>query len=336
MLFREEIAAANRNVKLQVFASDVDPRRHGHRPRRAFIRETVEDEVSPERLARFFIKENRGLSGPARAARSTVVFTVQDVLVDPPFSRIDLISCRNLLIYLRPEAQARVISLFHFSLREGGVLVLGNSETAGNIDGRFEVISKTERIYRHIGRTRPGEINFSISAGNQARLPASPQPGQHYPRQRALAELCQRVVMESYAPAAVLVNRQHQCLYSMGPTDRYLQVAPGYPTHDLLAMTPEHMRTKLRLAIQQAARQNTRMSSRPAGWAEDPRGRSLSTVQPVLNEGEDLLLICFIDEPAAPRKGEAGQVPRGRRRNRRARARTRGDKDRAQRRDPPA
>jgi two-component system CheB/CheR fusion protein len=313
MLFLEAIAAANRSVKLQVFASDVDPDAIA-RAREGLYPKTVEEEVSPERLARFFIRENKSYR-VLPELRSTVVFTVQDVLVDPPFSRIDLISCRNLLIYLKPEAQARVISLFHFSLREGGVLVLGNSETAGNIDGRFEVISKVERVYRHIGRTRPGEIDFSISAGNMARLPASPQPGQHYPRQRALAELCQRVVMESYAPAAVLINRQHQCLYSMGPTDRYLQVAPGYPTHDLLAMTPEHIRTKLRLAIQQAARQNTRIVVAAGRPGKDPNSRSFTiAVQPVLNEGEDLLLICFIDD-ASPEKrrgrpGTAREAPR--------------------------
>ena len=86
---------------------------------------------------------------------------MQDVLADPPFSRLDLVSCRNLLIYLRPEAQAKVISLFHFALREGGILLLGSSETVGNVDGRFEVISKSARIYRQIGGSRPGELDFS-------------------------------------------------------------------------------------------------------------------------------------------------------------------------------
>ena len=92
-----------------------------------------------------------------------MVFTVQDVLADPPFSRIDFVSCRNLLIYLRPEAQAKVLSLFHFALREGGILLLGTSETAGAEQERFEVISKPERIYRHIGHGRPGSLDFSAA-----------------------------------------------------------------------------------------------------------------------------------------------------------------------------
>ena len=234
MLFREQITAAKRNVKLQVFASDVDPDAVAS-AREGLYPETIEADVSPARLARFFSKEDHGYR-VLPELRAAVVFTVQDVLADPPFSRLDLVSCRNLLIYLRPEAQAKVISLFHFALREGGILLLGSSETVGNVDGRFEVISKSERLYRHIGRSRPGEFGFSMSAGDGVRVPARPGQGQAPSRQAALADLCRRLVMETYAPAAVLINRKHECLYSLGPTDRYLRVAPGHPTHDLLAM----------------------------------------------------------------------------------------------------
>ncbi len=257
MLFIEAIEAAKRSVKLQVFASDVDPDAVAS-AREGLYPETIEAEVPPQRLARFFTKEDRGYR-VLPDLRATVVFTVQDVLADPPFSRIDLVSCRNLLIYLGPEAQARVISLFNFALREGGILLLGTAETAGNIDGRFEVISKPERVYRHIGSGRPGEIDFPMSIGSVARPPARSEQGQTYPRQATLAGLCQRLVMETYAPAAVLINRKYECLYSMGPTDRYLQVAPGYPSHDLLAMTRDHLRTKLRSAIHQASQKNARI-----------------------------------------------------------------------------
>ena len=119
MLFREEIAAAKRNIKLQVFASDVDPDAVAS-AREGLYPETIEADVSAARLARFFTKEDHGYR-VLPELRAAVVFTVQDVLADPPFSRLDLVSCRNLLIYLRPEAQAKVISLFHFALREGGI-----------------------------------------------------------------------------------------------------------------------------------------------------------------------------------------------------------------------
>ena len=154
MLFLEEIAAAKRNIKLQVFASDVDEdavaiAREGRYP------ELIAADVSPPRLARFFTQEEHGYR-VVPELRGVVVFTVQDVLADPPFSRLDLISCRNLLIYLRPEAQQKVLLLFHFALSEGGILMLGGSETVGSLDDRFEPISKAQRIYRQIGRSRPG------------------------------------------------------------------------------------------------------------------------------------------------------------------------------------
>ena len=313
MLFHEQNTAAKRNVKLQFFASDVDPDAVAH-AREGLYPETIEADVSAARLARFFSKEghNYRVTPELRAA---VVFTVQDVLTDPPFSRLDLVSCRNLLIYLRPEAQAKVISLFHFALREGGLLLFGTSETAGNATDRFEVIAKQERLYRHIGRSRPRELGFSLSGGDGVRVRARPAQGQLPSHQAALADLCRRLVMETYAPAAVLINRKRECLYSLGPTDRYLRVAPGHPTHDLLAMVHQGMRTKLRSAIQLASQEYARIVV-PGGRTShggNPGSFSIA-VQSVLSEGEELLLICFIDEPKEERRRgratAAGDVPR--------------------------
>ena len=154
-----------------------------------------------------------------------------------------------------------------------------------------------------------------MSGGDGVRVPARPAQGQLPSHQAALADLCRRLVMETYAPAAVLINRKHECLYSLGPTDRYLRVAPGHPTHDLLAMARQGMRTKLRSAIQRASQENARIVV-PGGRTShggNPGSFSIA-VQPVLSEGEELLLICFIDEPKQERRrGRAtapGDVPR--------------------------
>jgi two-component system CheB/CheR fusion protein len=295
MLFIEEITVSKRNIKVQLLASDVDPEavttaREGVYP------EAIQADVSPARLKRFFSLEDHHYR-VLPELRAAIVFTVQDVLADPPFSRLDLVSCRNLLIYLRPEAQEKVVSLFHFALREGGILLLGNAETAGNVEGRFELISKQERLYRHVGRSRSGELNFSMPAGGGMRVPTGPGQGRAPPRQSALAELCRRLVIERYAPAAVLVNHQHECLYSLGATDRYLSVAPGQPTHDLFAMARPGVRNKLRSAIQQATQENVRIIATGGRVTHD--GRPLAfriDVQPVMTEGEALFLVCFIDE----------------------------------------
>jgi two-component system, chemotaxis family, CheB/CheR fusion protein len=307
MLFFEEMATAKRNLRLQVFASDVDENavalaREGRYP------ETIAADVSPERLARFFTQEEHGYR-VVPELRGVVVFTAQDVLADPPFSRLDLISCRNLLIYLRPEAQEKVLLLFHFALREGGVLMLGNSETVGSLDDRFEAISKTQRIYRQIGHSRPGEVDFPIGPGGGAR---TLWPGRTPPAATqgiSARDLTQRLLLETYAPASVLINRKHECLYFSGPTDRFLRVAAGEPSRDLLAMVREGLRNKLRAAIQQASREHALAI---ATGAQASHGGSAVPVRievhPVQNE--DLLLVSFFDQPAhEPRPAQAVEPP---------------------------
>ena len=162
MLFREQITVSKRDVNLQVFASDVDPdavaiARDGLYP------QSIEADVSPSRLAAFFTREDHSYR-VSPELRASVVFTVQDLLADPPFARLDFVSCRNLLIYLRPEAQAKVAAVFHFALREGGLLLLGNAEAIGAADGRFAVVSKPERLYRRVGGSRFGDIGLSPSS----------------------------------------------------------------------------------------------------------------------------------------------------------------------------
>ncbi len=303
MLFREAISAAKSNAKLQVFASDIDSDAVTS-AREGFYPEAIEAEVSPDRLARFFSKEDHGYR-VSPELRASVIFTVQDVLADPPFSRLDLVSCRNLLIYLQPEAQARVLSAFHFALREGGILVLGSSETVGTSDRRFELISKTGRIFRHVGRSRPGELGFSMSGSDRVHVPARPGQSSVASQQTALAELCRRLVLDSFAPAAVLINRKRECLFTLGPIDRYLRVAPGSPTLDVLAMVRPEIRAKLRSAIQQASEENRQIVV-PGGRASDDgsAGPFGIDVRPVVNDGEELLLICFVDEVI---KAELGQ-----------------------------
>jgi two-component system, chemotaxis family, CheB/CheR fusion protein len=294
ILLREEIAASKRNVKLQIFASDVDAdavvtAREGLYP------ETIAAEVSPERLARFFSKEEHGYK-VSPELRANVVFTVQDILSDPPFSRIDLISCRNLLIYLGPEAQAKVIALFHFALRQGGLLLLGSAETAGNIEGRFEIISKPERLYRHIGRARPGDVGFALGKGESRTVTRSSPLVTAPSRQSALAEFARRMALKTYAPALVLINRKMECLYFLGPTDRYLHHAEGHPTNDLLGMVPQEMRVKLRAAIQQASPQHPNVAV--DGALVDVSGGSRTCtieVHSLNHDGEELLLVGFLE-----------------------------------------
>lgn len=313
MLFLEEIKRQERSIRLQIFASDVDgdavmAAREGLYP------ESIEADVSAERLTRFFSKDEHGYR-VVPELRDLVVFTVQDVLADPPFSRLDFVSCRNLLIYLLPEAQAKVLLLFHFALREGGLLLLGNAETIGSSDDHFEIVSKKERLFRHVGRSRPGELGFLGKMTEGLRAPVRRGSTMAPSRQALLADLCRRLVLETFAPAAVLVNQRHECLFFLGPTGRYLRVGSGFPTHDLFSMAPQTIRAKLRSALQRSGKEKARVIVKGARLELDGRHHSFSIdAQPVKSDGETLFLICFVEEPRPEDRrqpsGAAEQSPR--------------------------
>ncbi len=227
------------------------------------------------------------------------------MVADAPFSRLDLISCRNLLIYLRAEVQQKVLALFHFALREGGILFLGTSEAVGGAGDHFEPISKKQRIYRHIGRSRPGEVELPLGRGDAARslwlrparLAATPRIG--------VSDLAQRLLLESFAPASVLVNQKHQALYYFGPTDLYLKMPTGVASLDLLASAREGLRPAIRAALAKASRGQGRGVT-IAGRVKR-NGRSVAvtvSAQPVKGDGEELVLLSFLDVPKQKQKSK--------------------------------
>ena len=304
MLFREHIVASKRDVQLQVFASDVDADAVAV-AREGRYANTIEADVSPARLARFFARDDHSYKVTSEL-RATVIFTIQDVISDPPFSRLDLISCRNLLIYLGQEAQNSVMALFHFALRKGGILLLGSAETPGKTDGRFEVVSKPMRIYRNIRPGPAGVINSN--AADTTRMPMRTSQTLPPTNPVALADLCRRLVLDGYAPAALLINRKNELLFSMGPTDRYLRVSPGHPTHDLLAMVPQLVRTKLKHAIAEVIESKKRIAVPNCRMRRDGM-EMLFTIDVQAAPGDELLLVCFIDQPKAEAKHGRSDTP---------------------------
>ena len=304
--FAKQIDASKREIKLQIFATDVDPDAVAS-ARDGLYPDSIEADVPRERLARFFTKEDHNYRISAEV-RANVVFTVHDVLADPPFARLDFVSCRNLLIYLLPEAQAKVISIIHFALREGGLLLVGDAETVGVSDGRFVAIAKPQRIYRRVGGARPGDFALSSNAADGFRFRTRPGPVSAPSRQIELAELCRRLLLDAYGPAAVLINRKLECLYFQGSVDRYLKVVSGRPVNDLIAMAREGLRTKLRSAVQLALSENARVVM-PDGRTKAASGAaSLSIVViPAPRDREDLFLVCFVEEPE-PQTGRGGSI----------------------------
>lgn len=304
MIFRDAIMASRRDIKLQIFASDIDAQAIAV-AREGFYPLNIADEIPADRLAHYFVAEDNGYRVTS-GLRGSVVFTVQDVLTDPPFSRIDMVSCRNLLIYLKPEAQAKVISLFHFALRESGVLMLGLAETPGQAADRFAVLHEGERIYRHVTPSKAGEVPFPLSfVETLPRLDAK-DAKQQLSRQAAYANLCRDTVVDLFGPASLLINAHRQCLYSVGPVSRYLKVAAGPPTLDLLELVPVGLRATLRFAIARADRERPIVRTQRCKIAVDGHAVFVTiTVRFLEDDGEELHLVSFVEEATPESEKEA-------------------------------
>jgi len=289
MLCIDALEAAGSHAGLQIFASDIDPDAIAT-AREGFYPGCIDTRVPADYLARFFNAEADGWRVRSEL-RDVIVFTVADLLSDPPFSKIDLLSCRNLLIYLEPEAQRRVIGLCCFALRQGGLLLLGSAETPGPADGRFELADKDARLWRCIGRGRHEDLH--VTPGTRTGTPHEPDP--HTDRRTALADLCRRAVLDSYAPAAVLLNRRFDCLYLLGPTERYLSVTEGYPDPGFLGMLPRALHARFRAAAASCDASNAHVVV-PGGHSAT-EGRFNIELRHVKMGAEQLLLACFVQAP---------------------------------------
>ncbi|MBY0461464.1 MAG: hypothetical protein K2V38_29455, partial [Gemmataceae bacterium] len=283
MLLTEESDRAGKRLDIKVFATDLAERSLSH-ARAGVYHGGIESEVSAERLARFFTRDDE-VYRIRQDLRDRVVFASQNVLQDPPFSRLDIASCRNLLIYLEPEVQHRVLSLLHFGLREGGALLLGSSETVSGVEELFEPVDKKFRIFRRVGPTRHGTIEFPLPRAMVGGLaaPAGRADGPRPP----VAELTQRTLLEWYTPAAVAVDRDHHVLYHHGDTSPFLRQPPGEHTRDLLVLARDGVRAAVRVALHRAAADGKPVTA-PDGWVEvapDRRVRGRVTASPVLDAG---------------------------------------------------
>jgi two-component system CheB/CheR fusion protein len=318
MLLVDRAEAANKQFDIKLFATDGRDDNLNAARAGAYSEGAVAT-ISPRRLHRHFGKLD-GTYQVNKEIRDLVVFASHNLLRDPPFSQIDLISCRNLLIYLEPVAQKRAVSLMHFALRRGGHLFLGNAESISGQDDLFETVSKTWRIYRRLGPTRHDIIDFPPLPGrtrpNQAEAPAVPDSGQ--PPQR-LVDVAQRALLERFAPASVLIERDGRVLWFHGATGDYLEPPPGEPSHDLVAMARAGLRVKLRNAVRQAAREK-RSVGFDARVRQGNRNQTVAvTVAPlaVPSGADNLLLVSFRNDDVSPAPSTAtggngdGQVGEG-------------------------
>lgn len=288
MLLAERGSALNKELAVKIFATDAVENHLGAARRATFPGSMVES-LSEERLARFFDKLDDNYYRVKPVLRETVLFAPQNLLKDPPYSRMDLVSCRNLLIYLEPAAQERILSLAHFALREDGYLFLGNAETVGQRDHLFVSVSKRWRIYRRVGPARSRAIDF-------ANWPTRDELGVGALAKPKLADIALKALAERFAPASVLIDRRYRALHFHGLTEDYLTQPSGTPTLDLLAMAREGLRLTIRSAVQRAIADDEAVSLQARFNRRGATTSVLVTASPV---GEDLILVSFAKDHGA-------------------------------------
>ncbi len=248
ILLNEHADTLSAPPRVQIFATDIDEKGYAW-GRDALYPASAVAAVPAERLRRFFTQEAAGYR-VSKALREGVLFAVHNVLRDPPFSRLDLISCRNLLIYLQPEAQQRVLETFHFALRPGGSLFLGMSETTG--DGAlFEPVAAAQRIYvrRDVPRTAPR----ASSADPPPKPPApAPEGTREVARRDFSFGTLHLRMLEAYAPPSVVVDEALDVVHLSAHAGRFLHQGGGEPSHNLMDQAQGDLRMELRTALFQA------------------------------------------------------------------------------------
>jgi two-component system CheB/CheR fusion protein len=301
MLLEEAADQSGKTFDIKVLATDTADRslsmaRTGTYPL------GIESEIPSSYLARYFVRDD-SVYRVKRELRELVVFAPQNVIQDPPFSRLDICSCRNLLIYLEPDLQRRILSLLHFGLREGGVLFLGSSETVNGAEELFETIDKRSRIFRRVGPTRHGTIGFAFPAALEDGGGAAAAPART-PLKPTINQLTNHLLLERYTPAAVTIDREHRIVYFHGDTNPYLQQPVGEPTRELLAVVRDHVRGALRTAIHKAMSERQVATARTGVMQRaEGRFRIAVTVTPFdekLASGHCLVTFAEIEEQAPP------------------------------------
>ncbi len=294
-------------VDLKVFATDVDRAALEIAGSGSYPGSLVAD-LPPEMLERYFVAEGNDHYRIVRTLRDRLIFARQNLMADPPFTKIDLISCRNLLIYLQPPAQRRLLALFHFALQPGGILFLGGSETLGDLAYAFETIDAKHRIYRKLeGVALRSQDVLSGLGDSSAWLIAADEGVTRRPARTPVvpvSDAIQQHLLERFAPATLVTTPNYTLLYTLGPVTKYLQIPTGPARLEVLKMLPRDLGLAISTAGSQAVREGRRVEYRSVHFVP-PDGETQTVcvqVEPFVtrsNEGT-LLVITVVPDTASP------------------------------------
>lgn len=298
ILLSEATRNLNRHYEAQIFATDVDPdaieyARAGKYP------ESIVADVPEEFLDKYFVKEDDKGYKVSKRIREMIVYAVQNLTADPPFSKLDLISCRNLLIYLDTTLQQKIFPAFYYTLNQAGHLFLGSSESIGEFSDLFSVVDARWKIFQRKGPVAQGAPLPPLQV---AGLPADRMTKKNIQGEIDIRELAEKRIIAQYSPPCVFLDEHFDILYFQGKTHKYLAQPGGKPTVNILKMARRELQAKLASALHKAVRQRTRVVFEGVQVAPDDNSGVFIVdvvVQPVREPGitEDLLMVVFEEKP---------------------------------------
>ena len=252
MIFKEayEEIKLDKNFSLQIFASDLEvdvieiARKGEYSP-------NIVADVSPERLSQFFSSNHNGFKVNS-SIREMVIFASQNVIKDPPFTRLDFLSCRNMLIYMESELQKRLMTLFHYSLNPGGILLLGSAENESSNNGFFTIMDSKLKFFKRSELPKIPELSNFPSSFSQRKITLTEAQQKPMKEIENIQTLADRLLLQRFSPASVLINDQGDILYITGKTGKYLEPAAGKANMNIYAMAREGLNTMLTGAIRKA------------------------------------------------------------------------------------
>ncbi|MDP1991101.1 MAG: chemotaxis protein CheB [Syntrophales bacterium] len=280
---------------LQIFATDLD-RDAIDKARQGVYSANIASDVSPERLRRFFIKEENGYR-IGKEIREMITFAVQNVIMDPPFTKLDILICRNLLIYLTPELQKKLLPLFHYSLNPGGVLFLGSAEAVSTFTDLFAPLNMKSRLFRRRESALSAE-KLAFPASFVPALTELPKELTMLKPALNLQSLADRLLLQHFSPPAVLVNDKGDILYISGRTGKYLEPAVGKTNWNIFAMAREGLRFDLGSAFQKAIRQKGAITAKGLKVGTNGGTQTVDITVQAIEEPEALrgmVMIVFTD-----------------------------------------
>ncbi|MFZ0929149.1 MAG: chemotaxis protein CheB [Syntrophobacteraceae bacterium] len=300
ILFFEYMEKLNLHHSIQIFGTDMNPVAIDH-ARLGEYAENIVSDVSEKRLERFFVKSEHSYR-IKKFVREMIVYAAQNIVQDTPFSKMDLISCRNVLIYMGMKLQRKALPLFHYSLNEGGYLFLGSSESIGRFDDLFSTIETHWKIYQRkdIGsRLWDG----TVPRTDEVYVAMSPIQGRQVYKTEDLDHLSARAVLDLFSPPHVIVDEKNEIVFSHGAVEKYLKFPEGKPSFNILRVAKESLRFKLELALYEAARDGRQVNIESLALGEKEGYQIFDLMVNPLMEAKGLSVVAFI-EKGAPKKSK--------------------------------